>query len=109
MAARHFAMQLPLSLLLIVAGCGGQAQGQLPANAIPVTTQRGPTIFPASETGRVFVVDLDADRLLAAGAIRSGQRLVIDPDRNQVLLNGADIKQTDLDPGNQFRVYFAKE
>jgi len=88
MATRSFAIPASLALLLmILAGCSSD-RDQIPPNATPVSSGNGQVTYTATTPGTVWVYDAGGDRIVYSGPLGMNQVIAVDPQTNQITIDG---------------------
>jgi hypothetical protein len=94
------------ALSLGIAGCASQRPDVVPASAQLQTSGNGPVSFTPPTDGTAYVYDQATNRLLWSGPVRSGQMVVVDPNRNQIALGSQIVATRTLQPGDRNDIYF---
>ena len=111
--------QWALLLALLAAGCegkGGQAPAggsdaegmKVPAGAELIADGRGNIARIAMGRGTIYVVDSADGRVLHAGPIEFGQKVILYPQARQLIVNGVVAEGVEIDPGKNYRIYFSR-
>ena len=101
-------------LLLVVAGCqssgggdgGGILKAGLPPDAQVVSEGSGQLTFVPEEAGRVFLYDVNADRVVGRYEMRRSQRLAVDAAAGRATLDGNEVAVGEIKPAGSYRIYF---
>lgn len=81
----------------------------LPDNAEMVRETRGQRVeFVPNRSGDYFLYYARERRIITGGRLLDGERLVVDPDRNRVYVEGRTVFDGDLKSDRTYRVYFAR-
>jgi len=79
-----------LILPALLIGCSSQQRPELvPASARLQMSATGREVYTAPDDGMVYVYDKSTDHLLWSGQVMRGQTVVVDPQTDQISLNGA--------------------
>lgn len=101
--------------LSVTAGCqssgGGEGGGGMPKAGLPPSAERvaegsGQLTYTAEEQGRVFLYDVNQDRVVGRYEMRRGQRLAVDAAAGRATLDGNEVSVGELKAGGSYRVYF---
>jgi hypothetical protein len=107
---RQFAIAAAVGVsALAFVGCANERPMEVPANARMTTEGNGKLTLMAPEDGTVYVYDVPADRIVYSGKVEKGQTLSLDPDKDQVMLNGRVVTERVLDRGHMHRIFFQPE
>lgn len=103
---RNASFLLMGSLALILAGCAERHRA-IPSSARLMAEDRASKVdFVAPDDGQVFVEDNSSNKLLYSGTIREGERLAINPLKDQITINGQMVRDQKIRDLNEVRVYF---
>ena len=80
----------------------GIPKGARRLDSAPGTTEMA---YDARRDTTVYVYDVDSDKIVYTGALRSGDRFVLDPNDNIALINGKKVLDKDLKSRHVFRLY----
>ena len=94
--------------LVALVGCAERHKA-IPSSARMVAEDKGRVDFLAPSHGEVFVEDHSANKLLYSGKIEEGERLVVDPHRDQLTINGQTVRDQKIRDLNNIRVFFKGE
>lgn len=64
--------------------------------------------FVTSVSGKVFVFDVEHDRVVATPQIAARQTFKFSPGIDRVMVDGKRVGSYDFDPNSQYRIYFAR-
>lgn len=112
LSARKFALSCftGAALSLGVMGCqSDQRPPFIPSSAQVMDSGNGMIHYTAPDNGMVYVYDRVQDKLVWSGNILKGQSLDVDPDKNQVVENGAIVTMKTLNRGDMTDVYFSAQ
>lgn len=87
-------------------GCAHERPMEVPANARLTTEGNGKLAMMAPDDGTVYVYDVPADRIVYSGKVEKGQTVALDPDKDQVMINGRVATERVLHRGRQHRIFF---
>jgi hypothetical protein len=79
----------------------------IPRNARRVDSAPGTTemAYDARRDATVYVYDVDSDKIVYTGSLRSGDRFILDANDNIALINGKKVLDKDLKSRHVFRLY----
>lgn len=78
----------------------------LPPDAEHVSEGSGQLTFVPEEQGRVFLYDVNQDRVVGRYEMRRGQRLAVDAAAGRATLDGNEVSVGELKAGGTYRIYF---
>lgn len=90
---------------LVGAGCAERHKA-IPSTARLVAEDKGKIDFLAPSDGEVFVEDDSSKKLLYSGKMDEGERLAVDPMKDQVSIDGRTVRDQKIRDLNNLRVYF---
>ena len=103
---RNASVLLSSLTLLISAGCAEKHRA-IPASARLVAEDRAGKIdFVAPDLGEVFVEDNTSNKLLYSGKMTQGERLTVNPQKDQLTINGQVVRDQKIRDLNELRVFF---
>jgi hypothetical protein len=80
---------------------------EVPRDARRVDLGDGPRVtYHADRGGRVYLYDVDADRVIYSDKVRRGDEVVADPDRGSLELNDRRLSDITLPARHAYRMYF---
>ena len=97
-----------LLMLTLAAGCTGTGKSAIPQGADEVTSGRGVLRHTVQRDGRVWVYDAETDKMVYTGTVRDGDRIAVDPDRNQITVGGTTVSEQPLVRDHKYRLYFKR-
>lgn len=104
---RQFAVAVTVGVSAwVFVGCAHERPMEVPANARLTNEGNGKLTMMAPEDGTVYVYDVPADRIVYSGKVEKGQTVALDPDKDQVMINGHVATERVLDRGHQHRIFF---
>lgn len=62
--------------------------------------------FTTDGPGTIYVVDESDNKLLYSGHAPGRRQVVVDPERNEIMVDGALVQEDSLRPGNTRKIYF---
>jgi hypothetical protein len=102
---RNTSFLLMGSLALLV-GCA-ERHSAIPKSARLMAEDRASKVdFVAPDDGQVFVEDNSSNKLLYSGTMREGERLAINPIKDQITINGQMVRDQKIRDLNEVRVFF---
>ena len=66
----------------------------------------GHLTYTPEEQGRVFLYDVNQDRVVGRYEMRRGQRLAVDAAAGRATLDGNEVSVGELKAGGSYRIYF---
>ena len=90
------------------AGCTQTGKGTIPSGAHQVESGRGEIRYIAERDGTVWVYDAATDKMVFTGPIRDQERIVVNPDTNQITVNGRTVSEQPLIRDHKYRIYFKR-
>ena len=109
--ARRFATKAVLAGSLVVGGglagvgCTGTGRGAIPADAQELGSGTGQVSTTALKTGKVWVLDQTDNALVWSGQARRGDRIVVDPRAEKVIVGGENVADRNLSSDHKYRIY----
>jgi hypothetical protein len=101
-------LAIPMSLavlLMILGGCTTDRDTQIPATASVVSSGNDRVTYTAPSDGTIWVYDAGSDRIVYSGALHMNQSVVVDPQANQITIDGRVVFDKGLH-ANLHKVYF---
>ena len=95
-----------VSLVFGLAGCMANRPESISPNAVMETSGDKTLTWTASSAGNMTVWDQNADKIVYGAAVRSGQSVNVDVDRNRIMLDNQIVNQNSLHGGDQYRIFF---
>lgn len=81
----------------------------LPENAELIRETRGQRVeFVPNRSGDYFLYYPNDRRIITGGRLLDGEKLVVDPDKNRVYVEGRTVFDGDLKSDRTYRIYFAR-
>lgn len=98
----------------VIAGCqssgggdgGGMLRAGIPPEAQRVSEGSGQMTYTSEEPGRVFLYDVNQDRVVGRYELRRGQRLAVDAGAGRATVDGNEVLVGKLKGGGTYRIYF---
>jgi hypothetical protein len=97
---------LSLSLLIGVSGCMHDRHEEIPSTAMMAAEGDERLAFTAQEEGKVFVYDVNADRMIYSGNLKDGDEVVLDPEHNTLMVDGRTALEDGIRRGNRHQIFF---
>lgn len=95
-------------LLILSGGCARRVADRVPDGALLIAEQTGRMAFAANDDGTVFIYDATIGHMAYSTPVRSSEKLLFFPERNQIYLNGQVVKEMPLNPKHIYHLYFSK-
>lgn len=94
----------------ILAGCASSRSEpeKLPPGAELIAAQKGGMVLAPRAAGTAYVFDTKTGKIVYTTVMKPGDKLVLFPEKDQILLNGIVAQETDLDPTRVYRFYYLK-
>jgi hypothetical protein len=81
----------------------------LPDNAARVVEGKGQRLnFTPNRTGDYFVYYSKDRQIIKSGRLYDGDKLVVDPDKNRIYVEGKTVYDSDLKSDRTYRIYFSR-
>ncbi len=82
---------------------------RLPRDAKRVADGAGEITYRSPGRGRIYIYDADDQRVLLSRDIHDGQTVLVDPERDRVLIDGKKVYDDNLERKHTHRIYFEKD
>lgn len=104
----HFAAPavLGLSLLLGVSGCMSNRHEEIPSTALMAAEGDERLAFAAQDNGKVYVYDVNDDRMIYSGTVSEGDEVILDPEHDQLTVDGRTALEDGIRRGNRHQIFF---
>jgi hypothetical protein len=107
MKAFRFAIPTAFALgSLALCACEQDRQNNIPAAATLMTSGNSNLSYTAQSDGTVWVYDVNDDRIDYSGQLMANQSIVINPQTNQIIVDGRVVMDKNLNTSAQHRIYF---
>jgi hypothetical protein len=105
---------LLISVTLVTAGCTVDsddpvAELGVPKGALAVEEGSGRLTYKPERDGRVYVYDIEDDRLVLEQPINANEEFVVDARDNRIMLNDKRVTERDLKSNHRHRIYFRRK
>jgi DNA-binding beta-propeller fold protein YncE len=90
-------------------GSSDLSHGTVPRNATRVAGGTGELTYRTKDSGHIYVVDEDENRLLYDHRVGDGQEIVITPDDDRIAIDGRNVFRGNLERKHAHRIYFDRE
>jgi hypothetical protein len=94
-----------LSSIALVA-CEQDRVSNIPTAARVAASGNSSLTYTAPTDGTVWVYDVSDDRIDYSGQLMSGQSIVVNPQNNQIVIDGRVVSDKNLNQIAEHRVYF---
>lgn len=102
-------VSLALALALAAAaGCAQTGKSVIPAGADEVEAGRGELVYEVIRDGRVWVYDVETNKMVYSGPVRDGDRVRVNPQTNQITVGGETVSEQPLIRDHEYRIYFKR-
>ena len=97
-----------LGLSLFVGGCAHERHEEIPASATMAVEGDERLVYAAPHDGKVYVYDVNDDRMVYSGDVEQGDDVTVEPDKNVVLVEGRTAIEDGVRNGHRHRIFFKK-
>ncbi len=94
------------ALGLVVVGCTVDRPDEVPADALMVTEGEKTLAYRAPENGRVYVYDVDGQRIIYSGDIARGDTIRLDSDKDRISIDDRTVFEKGLKWNHRHRIFF---
>ena len=95
-----------LGAAVLAGGCQYDRSSAVPASATMAGESSGYLSYRAGEDGRIYVYNRNTNAVVYSGMIEKGQTVVVDSQKNQVLLDDRVVSENSLVAGDTYRIFF---
>ncbi len=104
---RTTAASMIVGASLLAAGCQHERSTAIPPAAARVAEGNGLLTYSAGSEGTVYLFNRNANEVVISTPLKKGESIVVDSDKNQVLINDRIISENTLRRGDTYRIFFA--
>ena len=91
----------------LAGGCAKEKRHDVvPATALLGAEGEKKLTYTTASAGTLYVYDQVADRLVYSGQVESGRSISIDPEKNEVSVDGTLVQDKTLTKGHNHRIFF---
>jgi hypothetical protein len=95
------------TLGFLAGGCASQDRHEVvPPTAVLGAEGSKMLTYTTSGPGTVYVYDVGKDQLVYSGQVESGRSITVDPEKNQILVDGTLVQDKTLSSGDNYRIFF---
>jgi hypothetical protein len=104
----RYASLLPLAVLaaMAVTGCAPERHEVVPSSALLGAEGNQRLTFTSDGPGTIYIYDQSDDKLLYSGHVPGRRQIAVDPERNEITVDGVLVQDKSLRPGNNRKIYF---
>jgi hypothetical protein len=62
--------------------------------------------YTTTAAGTLYVYDRSASQLIYSGEVDAGRQILVDPDANRITADGAILQEKKLTSGHTYRIFF---
>lgn len=96
-----------LAVSTFVGGCQHERHTAIPPSAIIAGESNGRLLtYRAGDNGMVYLFNRNTDKLIYSGVLNKGEAIVVNKDKNQVLIDDRIISEGALRRGDTYRIFF---
>lgn len=90
----------------LVVGCRPDRHEVVPSTATIGAEGEERLTFTTDGPGTIYIVDQSDNKLLYSGHAPGRRQVVVDPERNEITVDGTLVQEDSLRPGHNRRIYF---
>jgi hypothetical protein len=98
-----------LLLVFLVVGCARQQRMTYPAGAVLASEGTGRLAYTAPADGEVHIYDSRREELVYTSRVKEGDSIVLDPNADQIVVDGRPVQRHGLRRGTTHQIYFVEE
>jgi len=83
--------------------------GDVPHSATRVASGTGELTYRTKNSGHIYVVDEDVNRIVYDHSVREDQEIVVRPDDDRISVDGRNVFNGNLEHKHSHRIYFDRE
>ena len=87
-------------------GCAQERHEVIPASAILGSEGEKRLTFTTNGPGMIYVHDQTDNSLVYSGEVDGERQIMVDPERNEITVDGRLVQEKQLDRGHTHRIYF---
>jgi hypothetical protein len=88
------------------AGCRQEVHEEIPPSALLGSEGEKRLTFTTNGPGMIYVHDQTANSLVYSGEVDGERQITVDPERNQITVDGRLVQDKKLERGHTHRIYF---
>jgi hypothetical protein len=92
---------------IFAGGCQHERSTAIPPAAARVAEGNGLLTYTAGSDGTVYVFNRNANKVAFSGPLQKGEAIVIDAEKNQILIDDRIATENTLTAGHTYRIFFA--
>ena len=89
-----------------LAGCRQEQHEAIPPSALLGSEGEKRLTFTTNGPGMIYVHDQTANSLVYSGEVDGQRQITVDPERNQITVDGRVVQDKKLERGHTHRIYF---
>ena len=98
---------LILGASVLAGGCQHERSTAIPPSAAIAAEGNGQLTYRAGNEGTVYLFNRNANTVVFSGQVMKGQAIVVNQDKNQVLIDDRVVTEGTLRKGDTYRIFFA--
>src|SRR5688500_18281409 len=87
-------------------GCAPERHMAIPPTALMTTEGTGRLVHTTDGAGTVYVEDVRDNRLVYSGEVDGVRQIIVDPEHNEVRVDGVLVQDKTLSRGHNHKIYF---
>lgn len=91
---------------MTVVGCAPERHDVVPDTAMLGAEGEKRLSYMTDGPGTLYIYDQTDSKLLYSGQVESRRQVTVDPERNEVSVDGVLVQDKSLRPGNNRKIYF---
>lgn len=92
--------------LVSLTGCAPERHDVVPSSATVGAEGNERLTFTSDGPGMIYIVDQTDDKLLYSARVPGRRQVVVDPDSNQITVDGQLVQEKTLRGGNNRKIFF---
>ena len=93
-------------IVVYAAGCAQERHEVIPASALLGSEGEKRLTYTTNGPGMVYVHDHSDNSLVYSGEVDGERQIMVDPERNEITVDGRLVQDKKLDRGHTHRIYF---
>ncbi len=102
----RFVTALFAASMLMFAGCAAERHEVVPSSAMLGAEGEKLLTYTTSGPGTIYIYDQSDDKLLYSGRVESRRQVTIDPERNEITVDGILVQDKTVKARNNRKIYF---
>jgi hypothetical protein len=100
---------LPIHRTTAAATAAARGASDVPHSATRVASGTGELTYRTKNSGHIYVVDEDVNRIVYDHSVREDQEIVVRPDDDRIAVDGRNVFNGNLEHKHSHRIYFDRE